>query len=126
MTFVFVYGTLKKGQGNHRFMKTSKFIESVTVKGISLHIDKESGLPFAMQNPQGKISGEIYEVDDKALSLMDRLEGHPKWYKRKQFNIKNKKIWIYLNPQEAVNFPIIPSGKFEPIMRFKEHRSFNA
>ena len=29
-----------------------------------------------------QIHGEIYEVDQNVLSLLDELDGHPKWYKR--------------------------------------------
>ena len=29
-----------------------------------------------------KISTEIYEVDQNVLSVLDKLEGHPKWFKR--------------------------------------------
>ena len=29
-----------------------------------------------------QVHGEIYEVDRNVLSVLDELEGHPKWYKR--------------------------------------------
>ena len=29
-----------------------------------------------------QVHGEIYEVDHNVLSVLDELEGHPKWYKR--------------------------------------------
>ena len=29
-----------------------------------------------------QVHGEIYEVDQNVLSVLDELEGHPKWYKR--------------------------------------------
>ena len=29
-----------------------------------------------------QVHGEIYEVDQNVLSVLDELKGHPKWYKR--------------------------------------------
>ena len=29
------------------------------------------------------VLGEVYEVDDKMLELLDQLEDHPKYYERK-------------------------------------------
>ena len=29
-----------------------------------------------------QVQGEIFEVDHNVLSVLEELEGHPKWYKR--------------------------------------------
>lgn len=113
MNYVFVYGTLKSGWGNHeRYMVNVKFIKKVLIKGISIHTDNETRLPFAMKNKKGVIQGEIYEVDDKTLKMLDRLESHPIWYKRHLFKVGEYKVWIYLNPEEAKGLPIIKNGNW--------------
>lgn len=111
--FVFVYGTLKSGWGNHdSYMADAKFIKDVALKGVSIHTDEATRLPFAMKNKKGRIQGEIYEVDDQTLKMLDRLESHPVWYKRQLFKVGKYKVWIYLNPEEAKDLPIIPNGNW--------------
>lgn len=79
--YIAVYGSLKKGFGNHRLIEGSMFIDSGFTKpeytmyslgGFpGLHIGKDSVLV------------EVYLVDNKTvLPLLDSLEGHPTWYKR--------------------------------------------
>lgn len=52
--------------------------------------------------PVAQIAVEIYKVTDEAyLSQVDRLEGHPEWYKRepiKFVDAENKPIiaWMYM------------------------------
>lgn len=109
--YVFVYGTLKKGWGNNqRYLSTAQYIRSTMLKGISIHYDPMSTLPFAKKNPKGKIVGDIFKVDKMTLRNLDMLEAHPEWYKRVLFQIKGLKVWIYLNPDEADYLPIIPDG----------------
>ena len=110
MNYVFVYGTLKRGYHNNAHLIESKFIKTTTIKGISLHAGGGWKFPFAMRNPGGKITGEIYEVDNTTLKNLDYLESHPDWYRRKQFNVGKLKVWVYLNPGEAMELPVIKSG----------------
>lgn len=80
---VFVYGTLKKGFGNHAILRESKF-----VKEDMLPISALSGIgfPFATftDDPTAPLlKGEIYEVtDESTLRRLDMLEGSPDWYVR--------------------------------------------
>ena len=76
---IFVYGTLRKGLGNHDYLKGAKFIQKAVLKD---HIIYVSGLPFLTFSQGKECVGEIYEVSSEQLSLIDSLEGHPNWYKR--------------------------------------------
>lgn len=121
-THLFVYGTLKRGFGNHRLLEDQEFIGEA--KTWNKYIMLRHGIPYVYE--EGKayvgevgypvqliegsmIEGEFYKVDDEALARIDRLEGHPRWYCRKQINIRvdigndypmTTKAWIYFMKKE--------------------------
>jgi len=112
MQYVFVYGSLKQGFHNNHVLEDSEFIKKIALKGISLH--EGPGFPFAQKQPNARTEGEIYKVSSKVLKHLDHLEGHPNWYVRKSFKIGGlSKVWIYLNPEEAAEQPVIKNGRWE-------------
>jgi len=117
---IFVYGTLKRGFGNNRLLSGSKFVGEARTEGkFALY---ESGIPFVIEDEQvSQVSGEVYEVDEKTLSRLDRLEGHPNWYCRKMVNVSiisegNDKVggtccaWLYFFPKRQGQ--LVKSGVF--------------
>jgi gamma-glutamylaminecyclotransferase len=99
---VAVYGTLRKGNGNYyRFLSDSKYIgQGYTKDKYPLIIQ---GLPYLVdQRGFGhNVEVDVFKVSDEVLWELDSLEGHPKWYERKQIDIKRNgktlKCWIYFN-----------------------------
>jgi len=83
---LFVYGTLKRGLGNHHVLvgAGAEFISEVrTVDPLPLVID---GLPYLVDRPgEGhQVQGELYRVvRDEGWESLDRLEGHPSFYCRR-------------------------------------------
>lgn len=85
---VFVYGTLRQGFHNHRFLQwtghEATFIgDAVTVNRFNMIA---CGFPILLrplgdgvnvedQMPALQVVGEVYEVDDETLANLDRLEG---------------------------------------------------
>ena len=102
---VAVYGTLKRGFGNHRnFLQDQEFVGSGTTQDRYPLIVK--GLPFLL-NEKGKghnVEVDVFNVDMPTLESLDALENHPTWYRRKEINIllngSAKKCWIYFNITE--------------------------
>jgi gamma-glutamylaminecyclotransferase len=102
-----VYGTLKKGYTNYNtYLTTSKFIGSGKTKDKYPLIIK--GLPY-MIDERGKghnVAVDVFKVSNPVLDKLDKLEGHPTWYKRKQIPVvvkgKTLTCWIYFNICEAV------------------------
>ena len=78
---IFVYGTLKSSSWNHGLIQHCKKLCDHTVIGFEL---LENKIPFMIRtnNPEDRVRGEIYECDDRTVESMDRLEGHPDWYRR--------------------------------------------
>ena len=106
---VFVYGTLKKGQGNYFRLLHDKpgvrFVdEAVTVNKYSM---KVSGIPYVSKKDKThavKITGHVFEVEYDTLKRLDMLEGHPEWYYREKIHVKCKNgaivsAYIYFNEE---------------------------
>tara|TARA_R100000152_G_C6624853_1_gene74352 strand:+ start:139 stop:474 length:336 start_codon:yes stop_codon:yes gene_type:complete len=105
---VFVYGTLRKGHGNHHVMEMSKGV----FKGKGFTENKfMSDMTFVPKvykygwpNHSTKhIEGELYDVE--TMRYMDLLEGHPNLYRREVTPIKLENgsvdnAWLYFyNPR---------------------------
>jgi len=98
---LFVYGTLKRGFGNHHFLQHSHFIDTAHTKlKYALYV---SGIPFVTEKVQvSRIYGEVYMVTEPTLKRIDALEGHPVWYCRKLIPVLLDKggeinAWLYFN-----------------------------
>ena len=79
MSKVFVYGSLLRGESNHRVLGGSKMV------GIGLLPDAvmyDLGSYPAVVRGEGCVVGEVYEVTTDVLRALDRLEGHPHFYRR--------------------------------------------
>lgn len=82
INLVFVYGSLKKGKNNHRFMGNSKFIGQAYMEGAELYdVGAFPALKF-VDDTSLLVQGELYEVTEKTLKTLDILEGHPDYYRR--------------------------------------------
>lgn len=79
MNRIFVYGTLKKGFGNHSIISGSRWLGDTEVKGKIYNLGAFPGAKF---DEDGIVKGELYEVNELTLGRLDRLEGHPSFYLR--------------------------------------------
>lgn len=85
MTRLFVYGSLKRGGQNHSFLAEQKFIGAArTGSGFALYsLGEFPGMVVDATATEG-VTGEVWEVDDRCLAELDRLEGvDEKLYERK-------------------------------------------
>lgn len=90
MRKVLVYGSLKRGFGNHRVMEAAggKHIGAHTLSGFDMY--SLGGFP-AIVRGEGRVECEVYSVD--SLEPLDRLEGHPTFYKREV--VDDMYVYIY-------------------------------
>jgi gamma-glutamylcyclotransferase (GGCT)/AIG2-like uncharacterized protein YtfP len=83
MTTVFVYGTLKRGHGNHCLLEGQKFLGEATTPPRFRLFDLGAFPAVAQDRQHGyAIRGELYLVDADCLARLDRLEGVPRHYQR--------------------------------------------
>ncbi len=102
---VAVYGTLKKGYSNYwNYLTTSTYLGSGSTQDrYPLVIN---GLPYLVdkKGTGHNVEVDVFKVNDAVMDKLDRLEGHPNWYVRKQVPVKVNgkliKCWVYFNPQQ--------------------------
>lgn len=87
-----VYGTLRKGHGNHGVIFGAKHIGDTAIKGTLYSL---GAFPAVTLAGETKVKCECYEIDDVALARCDRLEGHPSFYKRVEVDSEFGKAWVY-------------------------------
>ena len=96
---IFVYGTLKKGEGNHFLLNGSDYICATQTSGKFTLLDLGS-YPAVIISPKNYfISGEIYEIDDYVLAQLDQLEDYPNYYIRRMIMTQAGMLaWMYYFP----------------------------
>ena len=108
---VFVYGTLLSGEPNHRLLSGARLIRRA--KTPARYRFASLG-PFPGMARGGRVSvhGEVYEVTSAELADLDRLEGHPRFYKRQVIRLSDDdEVLAYLLEQRQIEGrPTIPSG----------------
>ncbi|WP_108672366.1 gamma-glutamylcyclotransferase family protein [Peribacillus acanthi] len=75
MVIVFVYGTLRKGERNHRLLESSTCIAKECWTTGQL-FDTGNGYPAMIHSSSDKTYGELYSVTEKELKQLDHLEGY--------------------------------------------------
>ncbi|VDM07711.1 unnamed protein product [Wuchereria bancrofti] len=117
LALVFVYGTLKRGEPNASVMADlvtgmQKFIGTgKTINAYPLIIASEYNIPFCLDKPGigNRINGELYEVDEQKLEVLDKFEGHPTFYRRQPQQVEmdhngtTVTAWIYMLPKWTPN-----------------------
>lgn len=100
MAQIFVYGTLKKGQPNHRHIidksngKAEFVATAVTTQRYPLVIASKYNVPFLLNLPGlgQRVQGEIYKVDEQMLRFLDDFECVPTRYQRTPVELEVKEV----------------------------------
>ncbi len=81
---LFVYGTLKQGFPRNNVLADSTYIgKAVMVDRFNLFQSPAIEYPILYRSrDKSSINGELYEVDEEKLALLDRIEGHPDIFRR--------------------------------------------
>jgi gamma-glutamylcyclotransferase (GGCT)/AIG2-like uncharacterized protein YtfP len=128
---VFVYGSLMKGYRNHRLLEAgnARYLGRAATSPRYTLVDLMV-FPGLLEVGRTRVRGEVYEVDVPTLANLDRLEGHPRFYRRQHVSLAQSsrqlrrehhraKVWAYfLSVEEYGQRPEIPSGDWrirEPI-----------
>lgn len=117
MNKVAVYGSLRKGLGNHRVLGDSKLIGKEWISNYEMF---SLGSFPGIRNGKGSIYVEVYEVDSNTLERLDTLEGyHAKdsvnnFYDKEEVSTKFGDALIYtLQGERYKRNPIVTSGNWK-------------
>ena len=102
---VFVYGSLLSGLGNHAIL-TERGARKIGNAKTAARYTMISLGAFPGVTPVGTdaIVGEVYSVTDEGLAALDKLEGHPEFYRRQMHDVaygngRKARAWCYLLPK---------------------------
>ena len=92
-----VYGTLKHAHGNHHILSYSSLISVERLGGYLMFDVGAYPIVTPSQDNESTIHIEVYEIDSKqTAAALDRLEGYPHLYNRKEVELSNNKTaWLY-------------------------------
>lgn len=109
--YVFVYGSLKRGNYNHSHLIKAQFIAPHTTAAEYTLFDMGM-YPAVIPFGDTAIQGEIYKVNEFELASLDALEGYPDYYDRILISSDYDDVWMYVLSDTDANFPIIRSGEW--------------
>ena len=73
---VFVYGTLMRGERNHRYLSASRYCGRWRTPP-TYDLYSLTSYPVACPGGRQRLSGEVYRVSQQTLHLLDALEEYP-------------------------------------------------
>ncbi|AOM83762.1 gamma-glutamylcyclotransferase family protein [Salisediminibacterium beveridgei] len=73
--YVFVYGTLLRGEANHGLLASASLVEERAVTNGFL-VDTGNGYPALVESETEKTFGELYQIVESDLPNLDELEGY--------------------------------------------------
>jgi gamma-glutamylaminecyclotransferase len=113
-TRVFVYGSLLAGEPNHRVLERPRLLAADVRTEASYSLHDLGAYPAMVPDGEDSIVGELYEVDAATLAALDRLEGHPRFYKRTEVAlIDGTTAETYLLPRTQVTGrPVVRGGSW--------------
>lgn len=112
MHTVFVYGTLRRDQSNHRLLREAQYLGEARLRERGEeqpHMFSLGGFPAVVFQephpiqPPEPIVGELYSVTIDQFRALDRLEGYPNFYGRTVVRPINEQgevvsAWMYFLP----------------------------
>ena len=103
---IFVYGTLRKGHCNHHLLKDAHCY-GVGSSEASYAMYLKNGYPYITSSEaRYPIVGELYSVDDDTLAQLDKFEGHPRYYERREIPVIMREerydAWMYFRDPPGV------------------------
>ena len=113
---VFVYGTLRNGHSNHHLL-TDAFSYGVGSTEAHYAMYLTSGYPYVTSSEaRYPIVGELYAVDDDTLKILDSMEGHPRYYERRETTVIVEDecfiAWMYFRDPKGT---LMRNGDFDEV-----------
>lgn len=121
---VAVYGSLRKGLGNHRVLGDSPFKYEGVIKNASLYDYCNGGFPAVSLEGESDVVVEVYEVlNENTADALDCLEGYPSFYNREVVNVYSHsggllgRAWVYHIEEDLSPLPLVAHGDWKSYKR---------
>jgi gamma-glutamylaminecyclotransferase len=100
MQKVFVYGTLMRGNTTRGLDQFSgaEFVNKALTVDASYSMYDLGSFPSVCIKGDQQIQGEVWEVDETMMKVLDGIEGYPNFYNRKLVNTTEGEAWMYYIP----------------------------
>lgn len=87
---LFAYGSIKRDFSNHYKLQYDRFIgEAITCENYNLYPVSTFMFPYMLEDESiHPIKGELYELTHSNIESIDRFEGTPNHYYRKEIEVK--------------------------------------
>ena len=110
MRRILVYGTLLAGEPNHHVLGGSRLVDAGRTLPRYRLVDLGS-FPGLVTKGITSVTGEVYAVDTVVQGALDRLEGHPTFFKRSAVRLDDgRRVETYILLASSAGCPSIPSG----------------
>jgi gamma-glutamylcyclotransferase (GGCT)/AIG2-like uncharacterized protein YtfP len=107
---IFVYGTLRRGEPNHRELAGARFVATAQTAPVYDLVDL-GAYPALLEGGVTAVRGELYEVDDGGVERLDDFEDVPALYDRKAVAIPGSPALAYVMRRDIAGpAPVIASG----------------
>lgn len=108
---VFVYGTLREHECNHNLLKSADCIARQCWTSGKL-LDSHQGYPFLVRSQKSRVYGELYQVDDKLLQVLDQLEEYNGYGKANYYDRVIQEVYTDAKIYQALVY-VLPEGAEE-------------
>ena len=100
-TLVFVYGSLRKGMGNHSVLnpRGSMLVDEYTTPP-EYHLADLGYYPAVLKGGGTAIKGELYAVSQEVWEAVEYLEGYPSFYDRVELTTPHGVAIMYYLPHD--------------------------
>lgn len=118
---VFVYGTLRKGEVNAHLLKNATCLEE-SCWTYGLMYDSGEGYPALIPSRTYRAVGELYEVTEDELKLLDELEDYEEGGTNNLYDRVEQEIftdegsiiaYVYISNDDRLLVKEIPSGDWK-------------
>lgn len=92
---VFVYGTLRPGERNARYLSRAQHL-GATVSEARFTLLDTGPYPAALDEGTTALVGDVYTVDATTFADLDVLEDYPVRYTRRPIATEFGSAWVYL------------------------------
>ena len=126
---VAVYGSLRSGMGNHQYYLSDSEYKGKFTTEPNYSLYSLSFYPGLKLNGNHSVVMEVYEVDEKTLTNLNRLEGYypgekSTFYDRIEINTPWGRAFTYIYVNELSKESIVESGDW--VMYKNEQKSWSS